>query len=1359
MSLNNSDEDRQDENNLSGRSFSDTIGILTGAEKTIITTAMLLAVIPLIFWLSDIETLKKLRSFSGITPLETACFLLTAISLYLSDRPGKKSDLSLSDKITALMVLSIALFRIYSLFQTNESDLNIFLQNHDFFSEDKESATYMSPGSALCFLLTGTTLFFKDLGISRNFSVPGIFPAAVIIISISGIYYSAEKLTEQNSEPIGFFMPFLSAVIFILLAIGTIMTSTGKLLIKNLVKDSCLPTIFLIITIALLPALLEWLRFFITTYFNLPDAAAGVLCSTISFMVLLFLIINRSSLRLQIKKNKLDSYNNTKAITSKFETILDKIPAEIYICNQEGIFETVNESFAGYTGKEKSEITGRKISDIFNELTSSSIRTEDARIISQNLVITREEKQITRNKSYFFETIKFSFKNPGDNRRLVCTVRTDISRMKEAESRTREQEKLVETIIKNVTEGIIISFPDNSSTLNNQSAEEIMGISVLQQDYNEWKKKYRLFLSDGITPLSENSLAVLRKITHSLPEDTEFVICDSESANCRRIKIINLHVFHPESTSTTITILRDVTKRVNLQDRLRKKIQEVRENSYFIKKVSEAIPDIFYIYDIVSNRNIFTNKSIGEYLGYTQSQIFEMGDQLFSKLMHPDDLMTFIHNNILMMRAEDEEIRIIEFRIKDSSGKWRWFLAKNKVFKRNTQGNVIQIIAVAIDNTSRKLTELELQESRFFIKNIMETTPNNIFVYDLENEKNIFINKSLKEDLGYLELSASEDSSDENFLNFVHPEDQQLISESFRQIRNSPDSYVHTIEFRMVDARKNWRWLYSKIKSFKRNEQNEVIQILGELMDITSRKWTEDELIKSQKFIQKITGTMPDLVFVYAPEEQKYIYTNRDLFTVSISERSTEIPYANFRNKIHPDDRNIADQTFSGENLRKEGGNLYSEFRITDNKNNYHWISARTTIFETTTGQKIVKILGILSDITIQKDTQEKLEMLNRDLETKVAERTSSLKKNQETLQQRENQLQIIANTIPAYIAYIDNTEKYLFANTLYRSLIKPDFVGKKTEEVAEAEFSPFSIEDLDRAMKGEVLESENILYRKKEDDPVHLKVHLIPDKDPGNVVNGVVVMAVDITGSVRYEKLLKEKNEELLRINSDLDTFIYTASHDFKTPIANTEGLLNLLEEELKPDKKPETVHIFSMLRISLERLKMIGIDMEQIGMIKISDTQNAESIDLNKLFQEIIAQFRELIMRSRAVIEVQTEANEMSFSKQNLHTIIFTILDNAFKYRDPARILHISLSSRYDGEYIVITIKDNGIGIEPLKINRIFGLYKRMHTHVEGKGIGLYIARRIAENSGGKIEAESKPGVGSTFMVWLKSQARTHS
>src|SRR5690606_21527717 len=100
----------------------------------------------------------------------------------------------------------------------------------------------------------------------------------------------------------------------------------------------------------------------------------------------------------------------------------------------------------------------------------------------------------------------------------------------------------------------------------------------------------------------------------------------------------------------------------------------------------------------------------------------------------------------------------------------------------------------------------------------------------------------------------------------------------------------------------------------------------------------------------------------------------------------------------------------------------------------------------------------------------------------------------------------------------------------------------------------------------------------------------------------------------------------------------------------------------------------------------------------------------------------------------------------------VFYNLISNSLKYKSPDREPVIKISCQQNDEFFIVTVEDNGLGMDLSSGESIFGLFRRLHNHVEGTGIGLYIVKKIMDNAGGKIEVESEVGVGSAFRLYFK-------
>ena len=274
----------------------------------------------------------------------------------------------------------------------------------------------------------------------------------------------------------------------------------------------------------------------------------------------------------------------------------------------------------------------------------------------------------------------------------------------------------------------------------------------------------------------------------------------------------------------------------------------------------------------------------------------------------------------------------------------------------------------------------------------------------------------------------------------------------------------------------------------------------------------------------------------------------------------------------------------------------------------------------------------------------------------------------------------------------------------------------------------------------------------------VHISVTTIMNQ--GEEVLGMII--TNLSEQKELERLtqtkeeLSLKNEALIRINNDLDTFVYAASHDLKNPVINIEGLITILEEELFADgaSREEMKGIINRINSSVARFKNTIQDLTDISKIQKNFSSPPEMINCQEMLQEVKAGLSEMILKSQAQVTLQiVDCQEIQFSRKNFQSIIYNLLSNAIKYRSPERRPAIMVKIEKQAGFILLSVQDNGLGMNINQVTKLFSMFQRFHDHVEGSGIGLYIVKRIMDNAGGKIEVQSEVGRGSTFKLYFKA------
>ena len=230
--------------------------------------------------------------------------------------------------------------------------------------------------------------------------------------------------------------------------------------------------------------------------------------------------------------------------------------------------------------------------------------------------------------------------------------------------------------------------------------------------------------------------------------------------------------------------------------------------------------------------------------------------------------------------------------------------------------------------------------------------------------------------------------------------------------------------------------------------------------------------------------------------------------------------------------------------------------------------------------------------------------------------------------------------------------------------------------------------------------------------------------------------------------KDLSNANNELISYNGQLEQFAYIIAHNLRAPVARMLGLLDIFKASglLTNDNR----FYIEKISVSAHELNEIIADLNKLLEIKNNLKDFRENVDLETKFIQVCTTLERQIKENNVIFDVDFQVKSVHLVSLYVDSIFYNLVSNAIKYRSADRQIYIQVSSRKDKNTTIITVQDNGMGIDMLRYgDKIFSLYKRFHNHVEGKGMGLHLVKLQIETLGGTIKVESKLDVGTTFTI----------
>lgn len=526
------------------------------------------------------------------------------------------------------------------------------------------------------------------------------------------------------------------------------------------------------------------------------------------------------------------------------------------------------------------------------------------------------------------------------------------------------------------------------------------------------------------------------------------------------------------------------------------------------------------------------------------------------------------------------------------------------------------------------------------------------------------------------------------------------------------------------------------------NEENTLNNIVAGLNRIGAElDHYRSEIVSQQSFLSDILSNIDEVIYVRdinreEPTASVYSFiSGRPKEIIGIGSLELEQNPRSWIEAVHPEDIAMADEMF---HKIVKGQDAIVTYRMYHHgKQQYRWIEDRMSA-KLNSGGQLMHIYGAARDVTEQHETNLALG------------KTSQL----------VNRL-ITSSDQVFYIVTLDPADP--LKNTItYLSSHVEGIIGYSVEDVSNDPLTWLNAVHPDDL--AEVKATTKQLFKSKQPgirvyrmrhkytgDYVWLEDYVVPILDGKGWIREFYASARDITArriaEIEREKLILE----LSRKNEELMQFSHIVSHNLRSPVASILGLAQMLNEEVQSLEMAETTGYMLQAARSMDGLLR---DLNTVLSVRSTLEEKKETFLLTELISSVCTSLKKELDECVASLSVTIDnsAEELRSIKSYVQSALYNLLSNAIKYRSPDRDLVISIKVNKEQEHTVITIEDNGLGVDLTKHReRIFALYGRLHDDPEGKGLGLYMTKTQIESLNGTIEVESEKGRGSVFTIRL--------
>lgn len=410
-----------------------------------------------------------------------------------------------------------------------------------------------------------------------------------------------------------------------------------------------------------------------------------------------------------------------------------------------------------------------------------------------------------------------------------------------------------------------------------------------------------------------------------------------------------------DRSSVTTAVARQAIE----QKRARAKL---RESQYFIQRIAQTVPGILYVYDTIERRNVYVNGQIATLLGYTEEWVKEMGTNLITSLIHPEDLALVPDHLKQFQSARDGEIFELTYRMRRADGEWRWFHDREVAFSRSPDGSLRQILGIVQDITEAKRREDDLRESEERFRLVTCAVNGLVFDWDLVADE-VYRSEQLYEIVGVRPADAPPSAM--WWRDRLHPDDKDRFQEEMPQLFASTDT-LRESQYRVRHEDGHWVNVWERC-CLIRDEENAVIRIVGCTMDISDRVAAEAALLENDRLLRlALSGAnaglwdweIPTGQMIWSPE-------NYDLLGI---DRGNVLRYENWYDVLYPQDREQASAEVA-RMLAEREPNFRLEYRVVHPYRGMRWLLALGRLSFDERGEP-QRLSGINIDITERKEAE-----------------------------------------------------------------------------------------------------------------------------------------------------------------------------------------------------------------------------------------------------------------------------------------------------------------------------------------------------------------------------------------------------
>jgi PAS domain S-box-containing protein len=888
----------------------------------------------------------------------------------------------------------------------------------------------------------------------------------------------------------------------------------------------------------------------------------------------------------------------------------------------------------------------------------------------------------------------------------------------------REKErKYLEIILENISDGIVACDENGVLTFFNHATREFHGINEMPLPAEQWSNYYNLYHTDGVTPMKMEEVPLFRAFKGEKVVNQEIVIAAKNHK--KRWVLCNGNAIISEGKKVgAVVVMTDITIRRESEKQLEEYYEKITLSNRDLREKQEELANI--------------NEELRENQEELQTLNEELREQIEQRLEIEDAL-----------RLNEKKYRELSENLEEAQeiahvGSWELDISTNEVF------------------WSAELYRI----------------------------------------FGYKPYEIKMDFK--RYLEHLLPGFSEEIKHSIE--KSITESQPYEVKHKIVAKDGSEKWILGKGK-VEKDKTGKPKKLKGIAIDITESTKFEIEITNKNKELAELLRELKEA-------EERLVILNNDLER-RVKARTKELELVNHSGKLISSElelssivQKVVDVTteligaefgaffYSVVDQAGESMMLFSISGVKREAFSHFPMPRKTKIFgPTMEGSKIVRSDDITKDVRYGKSSpffgmpeghmpvksylavpvvsrngvvlgalfyghseagifKEQAEHLVEGIASQAAIAIDNSRL-YENLQGNEQRLKIMLESIPAMAWTANQNGEIDYFNERYYTYSGFDYESSIgwgwTKTIHPEDLVSFKSLWISSITSGEDFVVETRM-RSRDGSYKWQLCRAVAVRDNSNKIIKWFGTCTDIDEQKQTTNQLVEINKELLKVNEFLDTFVYIAAHDLRSPLSNLRMILDLLNKSQVENKRQE---LLNALNISVNKL-----DQTVNGLVKIIEIQSTDTSVVTVLkLEDILTTVKDELSHKFEEQEVElkvdlSRASEIKFIEAYLISIVKNIVGNALKYYSPKRPLKVAVQSEWKDGFLVLAISDNGVGMDLNKYGKnIFKPFTRFSKIADGKGLGLYLVKNMVEKNGGRIEVESELDVGTTFRIFLKS------